>query len=92
MEKELGLLIFILLTGIFSYIFYLTMVADKTRIEKYLAKSGARLLSCSWAPFAIVVEFHKTRIYDVKYINAGGREFNMRVRTSVIVGVEELDD
>ncbi|PKN27673.1 MAG: hypothetical protein CVU65_01700 [Deltaproteobacteria bacterium HGW-Deltaproteobacteria-22] len=92
MEKELGLLIFIFLTGIFSYILYLTMVADKARIEKYLAKSGARLLTCSWAPFAIIVEFHKTRIYDVKYVNAGGREFETRFRTSVVVGVEELDD
>ncbi len=92
MELELGLLIFIFLTGIFSYIFYLTMVADKARIEKYLAKSGAKLVSCSWAPFAIVVELHKTRVYDVKYLNAGGREFKARFRTSVVVGIEELDD
>jgi len=92
MELELGLLIFIFFAGVVSYIFYLSMVADKARIEKYLEKSGAKLVTCSWAPFAIVVEFHKTRVYDVKYLNAGGHEFEARFRTSVVVGVEELDD
>lgn len=66
---------------------------DGTRIEAYLKRQGGQLLSLKMVPIAVQWGMDKhTRIYEVTYRKADGRQHTGRFRTSSLHGVEPLDD
>ncbi|PKN46426.1 MAG: hypothetical protein CVU59_06140 [Deltaproteobacteria bacterium HGW-Deltaproteobacteria-17] len=89
-------ILMLLLLGLFGY-FLVTYLRsrrenDRDRLEAYFRKLNCRMLSCSQE--MLTPQFgadRYTRVYSVTYLNAGGRQFTGRFRTSELHGVESLD-
>lgn len=66
---------------------------DRDRVRSYIEERGGRLLSSNWAPFGTGWFGEKSdRIYEVRYLDAGGNEHHATCKTSLLTGVYLTED
>ncbi len=95
MLVKLAILAF-LITVIYLVITYMRSEREENRerMEEYLARQGCRLISMNEVLLHLDWDEPRNRapVYEVTYINAGGRQYTGRFRIPLMGGIEPLDD
>lgn len=91
-NEYLPLLIFGMI-GVGLLVLFLSRGLDRSRIERYLARQRATLLSCVWAPLGPGWFGEKdARIYKITYRDEQGQIHEAHVKTSMHSGVYLTED